>query len=259
MTLERVQATPTGFLLYPAIDVRHGRVVRLVRGDAGAETVYGSDPAETAADLVARGATRLHVVDLDAAFGEGSATDAIVAITAAVGRDVEVQVGGGLRDDAAIDGILARGAARAILGTIALADPGLVARAVARHGPERIAAALDVRGRVAVGDGWTRSATGADPGRATDALLRAGVRRFIVTAIDRDGTLAGPDLALLRRTVEAGAPEVVASGGIRSLEDLVAVAEAGCTGAVVGRALYAGGLDLAASLAWAAGRSAAQG
>ena len=251
--------TDPGFLLYPAVDVRHGRVVRLVRGDAGAETVYGADPGATARDLVARGATRLHVVDLDAAFGEGSAADAVASIASAAGPRVEVQVGGGLRDDAAIDDILARGAARAILGTAALADTALVARAIGRHGAGRIAAALDVRGPVAVGGGWTPDAAAVELGRATNALLEAGVRRFIVTAIERDGTLTGPDLALLRRTVEAGVPEVVASGGIRSIEDLSAVADAGCIGAVVGRALYAGGMDLAACVAWAADRRAVQG
>jgi phosphoribosylformimino-5-aminoimidazole carboxamide ribotide isomerase len=253
------RGSPAEFLLYPAVDIRHGRVVRLVHGDAAAETVYGADPVATAADLVARGATRLHVVDLDAAFGEGSGAAVIEAIAVAVGPRVEVQVGGGLRDDDAIDRVLARGAARAILGTVALADPAFVERAIVRHGADRIAAALDVRGTVAVGGGWTQDAGGADLDRAAAALLDAGVRRFVVTAIERDGTLAGPDLALLRRVAAAGAPEVVASGGIRSLDDLEAVADAGCVGAVVGRALYAGGIDLAACVAWAAGRSLLQG
>jgi len=233
--------------------------VRLVRGDATTETVYGADPVATAVGLVARGATRLHVVDLDAAFAEGSAAATIAAIVAAVGPSVEVQVGGGLRDDVAIAEVLARGAARAIMGTVALSDPSLVARAVARHGPDRIAAALDVRGPVAVGDGWASDAGGVDLERATSALLDAGVRRFVVTAIERDGTLAGPDLPLLRRVTSMGAPEVVASGGMRSLEDLAAVADAGCVGAIVGRALYGGDLDLAACVAWASERHVQQG
>ena len=226
-------------------------MVRLLRGDAAAETVYGADPAATAADLVARGATRLHVVDLDAAFGEGSAAEAVGRIVDAAGPGVEVQVGGGLRDPATIAAVMARGAARAILGTAAIADPGLVRRAIEAHGPDRIAAALDVRGSVAVGAGWTAGAPAVALERAIGALLESGLRRFVVTAIERDGTLAGPDIGLLRRVVAAGAPEVVASGGIRSLGDLTAVADAGCAGGVVGRAFLGGGLDLGAAVAWA--------
>jgi len=240
-----------GFLLYPAIDIRRGRVVRLVRGDAARETVFGTDPESMARDLVRRGATRLHVVDLDGAFGDGSALDAVVGVVEAVGSSVEVQVGGGLRDAAAVDGVLARGAARAILGTTALGDPASVGRAITRHGAERIAVALDVRGSVAVGEGWVGSAAVVALDRAVETLLEQGVRRFVVTSIEHDGTLSGPDIDLLRRVRAVGAVEVIASGGIRSLEDLVAVADAGCVGAVVGRAIYGGGLDLTVAVAWA--------
>ena len=240
-----------GFLLYPAIDVRRGRVVRLLRGDAARETVFGTDPRTTAEDLVRRGAARLHVVDLDGAFGEGSGGGAMASILETVGPAVEVQVGGGLRDAAAVERVLALGAARAILGTTALVDPASVGRAIARHGPGRIAVALDVRGSMAVGDGWVGGASAVALDRAIAVLLDEGVRRFVVTAIERDGMLAGPDLDLLRRTRAVGAPEIVASGGIRSLDDLAAVADAGAVGAIVGRAIYAGGLDLAAAAAWA--------
>jgi phosphoribosylformimino-5-aminoimidazole carboxamide ribotide isomerase len=247
----------TTFAYYPAIDIRHGRVVRLVHGDPGAETVYGEDPATTARDLVRRGATRLHVVDLDAALGEGGAPDTIRSIAATVGSDVEVQVGGGLRDASGIDAALAAGASRVVLGTAALRDPGLVADAVARHGAQRIAVALDVRGGIAVGEGWSPAAPGRPYGAVVRDLAAVGVRRFIATAIARDGTLDGPDLALLAAIVACGAPEVVASAGIRSLADLVAAADAGCVGAVVGRATYDGGLDPAVASAWAATRRVA--
>ena len=243
-----------GFEYLPAIDIRRGRVVRLVHGDPGAETVYADDPAAVALDLVRRGASRLHVVDLDAALGEGSGHEIVRSIVATVGRAVEVQVGGGLRDAAAVDRALATGARRVVIGTAAILDPALVADAVARHGPTRIAVALDVRAGMAVGEGWSSGAAGLPWDAVVRDLARAGVRRFVATAIARDGTGEGPDLDLLAAIVASGAPEVVASAGIRSLDDLVATADVGCVGAIVGRATYDGGLDPSSAAAWAATR-----
>jgi len=250
-------ATAT-FGCYPAIDIRRGRVVRLLRGDATAETVYGVDPEATSVDLVARGASRLHIVDLDAALGDGDARGALRAIVRAVGPSVEIQVGGGLRDAAAIARVLDDGAHRAILGTAALRDPMLVRAAVERHGADRIAVALDVRGPVAVGDGWVATAIARPLEDAVTALDGIGVRRFVVTSIARDGTLDGPDLGLLARVIAAGVPEVVASAGIRSIADLAAVAEIGCVGAIIGRATYDGRVDPAVAAAWAATRAIAR-
>ena len=254
MTSTADDASPAPFRYYPAIDIRRGRVVRLLRGDASAETVYGVDPVAVAIDLVERGASRVHVVDLDAALGDGDARGALRAIVQAVGRSIEIQVGGGLRDAAAIARVLDDGADRAILGTAALKDPGLVRAAIERHGRDRIAVALDVRGSVAVGDGWVTTAIGRPLEDAVAALDGTGIRRFVVTSIVRDGTLEGPDLDLLARVLAAGAREVVASAGIRSIADLTAVAEVGCVGAIVGRATYDGRLDPGIAEAWASAR-----
>jgi phosphoribosylformimino-5-aminoimidazole carboxamide ribotide isomerase len=191
------------------------------------------------------GAGWLHVVDLDGArSGSPAHASAIAAIVAAVGGRANVEVAGGLRDEASVAAVLAAGAARAVVGTAALADPSFARRLVAAHGPERIAAAVDVRDGLAVGHGWT---TGTGGIAATDAIERlsdAGVRIFEATAIARDGLLEGPDLELCERLLGLGRGAVIASGGIATLDHLRAVRDAGCAGAIVGRALYEGRLDL---------------
>jgi phosphoribosylformimino-5-aminoimidazole carboxamide ribonucleotide (ProFAR) isomerase len=145
--------------------------------------------------------------------------------------------------------VLAAGASRVVLGTAALRDDGFLAAQVAAHGPGRIAVALDIRDGEAVGNGWAAEAGGVEWRRALANVEAAGVRTVIVTAIARDGLLGGPDLALMRDVIEATAAAVIASGGIRSVADLAAVRAAGCEGAIVGRAIHDGTLDLAAALA----------
>ena len=245
--LQRTQADPgRGFQLLPAIDLRGGRVVRLAEGDFGRETVYGSDPVEVARRFAGAGARWIHVVDLDGARdGARRQTEVVGRIVAAVGESVACEVAGGLRDEAAVGEALAAGAARAVVGTAALRDPAFVARLVARFGAERIAIALDVRDGQAVGQGWVPGAAGVAAAEALVALADQGAGTFIVTAIERDGLLKGPNLDLLRGMVELRRGEIIASAGVSSLADIEAVRALGCSGAIVGRALYEGRLDLA--------------
>lgn len=239
----------TGLELLPAIDLRGGRVVRLRRGDFDQETAYGSDPAAVARGFVAAGARWIHLVDLDGArSGRPVQAGAVRAVIAAAGERARVEVAGGLRTIEAATSVLDSGAARVVLGTVALADPGLVGTLVSTHGPDRIAVAIDVRDGLAVGHGWTSGAAGTPAPEAIGALADVGVTTFEVTAIDRDGLLGGPDLGLYERLVADGRGDIVASGGITTLDDLRALRTAGCAGAILGRALYEGRLDLEAAL-----------
>jgi phosphoribosylformimino-5-aminoimidazole carboxamide ribotide isomerase len=235
-----------GFDLLPAIDLRGGRVVRLAEGDFARETVYGDDPAEVARGFVAAGARWIHVVDLDGARdGARRQSEAVARIVAAVGERVACEVAGGLRDEDSVAAVLDLGAARAVVGTAALRDAAFVERLVSRFGASRIAVALDVREGLAVGQGWVPGASGVPVEEALAGLADRGARTFIVTAIERDGLLTGPNLALLARMVGLGRGNIVASAGVSSLADIAAVRSIGCAGAVVGRALYEGRLDLA--------------
>jgi phosphoribosylformimino-5-aminoimidazole carboxamide ribotide isomerase len=235
------------FEVLPAIDLRGGNVVRLREGDFARETVYGADPVATAQGFAAAGAGWLHIVDLDGARGEGRQEPVIRAIVAAVGN-VRCQVAGGLRSRDAIADMLGAGAARVVVGTAALADPGFASRAVLDHGANRIVGALDVRDGQAVGEGWREAAAGRPALETLHVLADAGIERFAVTAIARDGQMAGPDLRMLATMVDAGRGAILASGGIASLSDVRAVREIGCAGAIIGRALYEGGIDLAKTL-----------
>jgi phosphoribosylformimino-5-aminoimidazole carboxamide ribotide isomerase len=237
---------PAGFQLLPAIDLRGGQVVRLAEGDFARETVYGTDPAEVARSFADAGARWIHVVDLDGARdGTRRQTDAVARIVDAVGERVACEVAGGLRDEAAVEAVLTAGAARAVVGTAALRDPGFVELLVARFGVERIAIALDVRDGLAVGQGWVPGATGVPVDHALAELADRGARTFIVTAIERDGLLTGANLELLGRMVALGRGDIVASAGVTSLADIAAVRRIGCVGAVIGRAIYEGRLDVA--------------
>ncbi len=248
--LSRLQANTSGeFELLPAIDLRGGLVVRLAEGDFSRETVYGTDPAGAAAEFAAAGARWIHVVDLDGARdGTRRQTEVVSRIVAAAGERVACEVAGGLRDEAAVDAVLAAGAARAVVGTAALREPDLIARLVDRFGAGRIGVALDVRDGLAVGHGWVPGAAGVPVEAALTGLSARGARTFIVTAIERDGLMTGPNLDLLRRMVSLGLGDVVASAGVTSLEDIAAVRAIGCVGAVVGRAIYEGRLDLGEAL-----------
>jgi len=236
-------------VLLPAIDLRGGKVVRLAEGDFGRETVYATNAAEVSRGFVAAGARWIHVVDLDGARdGRRRQTEAVAGIVAAAGRGVACEVAGGLRDESAVAEALAVGASRAVVGTAALHDARFVERLVTGFGPDRIAVALDVRDGLAVGQGWVPGATGVPVEEALGTLADHGARTFIVTAIERDGLLAGPDLALLERMVKLARGDIIASAGVSSFDDIAAVRAVGCRGAIVGRALYEGRLDLALAL-----------
>jgi phosphoribosylformimino-5-aminoimidazole carboxamide ribotide isomerase len=241
----------TAFEILPAIDLRGGRVVRLQQGDFDRETEFSDDPAAVARAFVAAGARWLHVVDLDGArTGEPAHTRAIQAVVSAVGDRAAVEVAGGLRTEASVGAVLATGARRAIVGTAALRDPAFAGGLVATHDADRIGVAIDVRDGRALGDGWRAGASGMAPEEAVARLLDAGVTLFEATAIDRDGLLGGPDLDLLTRLVAraGGRGSVIASGGVSSMDDLRAIRELGCSGAIVGRALYEARLDLAEAI-----------
>jgi len=220
-------------IVIPAIDVRAGRAVRLLRGDPNEETAYDDDPVEVAVRFQEEGARRLHVVDLDAALDEGANRDTIRDICRSV--VLPVQVGGGVRTLEDVAAVLEIGAGRAILGTSAALDPGFVARAVEEFA-ERILVAVDVRGGHAMVKGWREE--GPPVEEAIPALNDAGTPRYLVTAIARDGTLDGPDLRLYRQVLGLTDRPIIASGGVRSADDIWALRDAGCEAAVTGKALY---------------------
>jgi phosphoribosylformimino-5-aminoimidazole carboxamide ribotide isomerase len=248
--LQRIQPElPEGFQLLPAIDLRGGQVVRLAEGDFARETVYGTDPADVARSFVAAGTRWIHVVDLDGARdGATRQTDAVARIVAAVGDRVACEVAGGLRDEATVEAALGAGAARAVVGTAALSHPDLVERLIVRFGVARIVIALDVRDGMAVGQGWVRGASGVPVEQALAGLSGRGARTFVVTAIERDGLLNGPNLELLARMVALGRGDIIASAGISSLADISSVRAIGCVGAIVGRAIYEGRVELSAAV-----------
>lgn len=232
-------------VLLPAVDVAAGQAVRLVQGEAGSETSYGS-PLQAALDWQAGGAEWIHLVDLDAAFGRGSNADLLAEVVAAL--DVQVEMSGGIRDDASLERALASGAARVNLGTAALEDPEWTASAIARFG-DAVAVGLDVRGTTLAARGWTRE--GGDLWEVLARLDAAGCARYVVTDVTKDGTLRGPNLELLREVCARTQAPVVASGGISSLEDLAALRELvplGVDSAIVGKALYAGAFTLPQAL-----------
>jgi len=237
------------FELLPAIDLRAGRVVRLRRGDFDRETVFDDDPIAVAERFAEAGATWIHLVDLDGARAGRPVQAGLVArIVERVGERTRCQVAGGLRTVEAVATALAAGAARVVVGTAALEDPDLAGELVGRHGAERIVVALDVRDGLALGEAWRPGAAGRPVEAALEALAQVGVARFAVTAIERDGLLAGPDLGLLGRLVALDRGAIIASGGISSIADLHAARRLGCAGAIVGRALYEGQLELGEAL-----------
>lgn len=227
-------------ILYPAIDIRGGRAVRLLRGDYERETAYDADPVDAARRWVASGADWLHVVDLDGArSGAGENLGQVRRIVAATGA--RVQLGGGLRDDEGLERALAAGAERVVVGTAAVRDPDFLRRALAAHG-ERVVVGIDARGGLAATDGWVK--TSDEPaGGLMAALAAAGVARFVFTPIEVDGTMAGPALDELRAIAHGLDAELIYSGGVGSLADLWALAATGLEalgGVIVGRALYEG-------------------
>lgn len=229
-------------LIFPAVDVLDGNVVRLHRGDYDAVTVYNDDPVETARMWMEQGAVIVHVVDLGGAR-EGVPSPALWRAMADGG--VRFQVGGGLRTASSVENALAAGAARVVLGTAAVHDVALIGRLVRNHGSDAIAVSIDIRDDEARGSGWL---TTGRPWRETVAeLLDIGVTWMVTTAINRDGTMEGPDVELVAAVVGA-APNafVVAAGGVASNADLEHLERLGASGAIVGRALYEGAVDLRA-------------
>jgi phosphoribosylformimino-5-aminoimidazole carboxamide ribotide isomerase len=235
--------------LFPAIDLRDGRCVRLYQGDYDRETVYGDDPVAQARAFADAGAPWIHVVDLDAArTGAPLNRDAIAAI--AQGVDVPVQTGGGVRDEASAEALIEAGVRRVVIGTAALEQPDLVRRLARRH---PVAVGLDARGREVAVRGWEQG-SGRDLLDVAREFADAGVEALVVTEIGRDGTLEGPDVEGLAEVLEVSPLPVVASGGVGTLDDLRALAalrvgERSLAGAIVGRALYEGAFDLRDALA----------
>jgi phosphoribosylformimino-5-aminoimidazole carboxamide ribotide isomerase len=226
----------------------------LRQGDFDDETAYDADPVDVAVGFALAGGRWIHVVDLDGArTGVPAHRQVFAAIVEAVGGLTQVEVAGGLRDERAVADALDAGAARVVIGTAALRDPAFAGRLVDAHGSARIAVAIDVRDGNAVGHGWTMGATTVDAAVAMERLSDVGVETFEVTAIDRDGLLEGPDPELYRRLVALGRGSIIASGGVTTLEDISAVRAIGCSGAILGRALYEGRLDLERALAIATG------
>ncbi|MFM8971993.1 MAG: 1-(5-phosphoribosyl)-5-[(5-phosphoribosylamino)methylideneamino]imidazole-4-carboxamide isomerase [Actinomycetota bacterium] len=232
--------------LFPAIDLRNGRVVRLARGDYAAETVYGDDPVAVARGFAAAGARWIHVVDLDAARDGGARNlDAIARICATV--DARVQTGGGVRTEADARARFAVGAARVVIGSAAVEDPELVDR-LAAEAPGRVAVGLDARDREVAIHGWTVDA-GRDLVDLARRFDRPGVGALVVTEIGRDGMLSGPALDQLELVSGAVRVPVIASGGVASTEDLRALATLPLAGAIVGRAIYEGRLTVEEGIA----------
>jgi phosphoribosylanthranilate isomerase len=227
--------------LLPAVDVADGRAVQLVQGKAGSEQVFG-EPLQAALAWQEAGAEWVHLVDLDAAFGRGSNRDLLAEI---IGRlDVAVELSGGIRDDESLENALKTGCRRVNLGTAALEDPDWTANVIARHG-DRIAVGLDVRGTTLAARGWTRE--GGDLWEVLTRLDADGCARYVVTDVAKDGMLRGPNLDLLRAVCARTDRPVVASGGISTLEDIVALrslASTGVEGAIIGTALYTGAFTL---------------
>jgi phosphoribosylformimino-5-aminoimidazole carboxamide ribotide isomerase len=225
-------------ILYPAIDIRGGQAVRLLRGDYERETAYDADPVDAATRWAAEGAEFLHVVDLDGAkAGKPQNLDAVRRIAAAV--ECPIQVGGGLRDPGSVGAALEAGAARVVIGTAALRDPQFLDDCVAAHG-ERVVVSVDTRGGLVSVAGWTETSDLEAPA-AVARLSERGVQRFLCTAIEVDGTMEGPAIDQLNEIAAATSGQVIASGGVGTLahlEDLAREAAPNIKGAIVGRALY---------------------
>lgn len=227
--------------IYPAIDLKDGQCVRLLKGEFDKKTVYSEDPVETAKRWQASGADFLHVVDLDGAkSGEGKNRPVIKKICESV--HMKVQTGGGIRTMRDIDELLEAGAARVILGTAAVKNFDLVREAVKKYGC-RIAVGIDAKDGFAATDGW-ESVSGERSVDFAKKVEKAGVTTIIYTDIATDGALCGPNIEAMREMVHKTSLDVIASGGISSIDDIAALMETGVEGAITGRAIYTGSLDL---------------
>ena len=240
-------ATTPGLVLLPAVDVADGKAVRLTQGEAGSETSYG-DPVDAAQLWVDQGAEWIHLVDLDAAFGRGNNHAVIKRVIKNTPRKVNIELSGGIRDDASLEAALATGAKRINLGTAALENPEWAAHVIAEYG-EAIAVGLDVRGTTLAARGWTQD--GGDLWTVLDRLESAGCARYVLTDVTKDGTLKGPNLELLKEVADHTDKPVIASGGVATLDDIADLRELvpyGIEGAIVGKALYAKAFTLAEAI-----------
>lgn len=236
--------------ILPAIDVKEGVAIRLVQGELDKQSKYG-DPLEIAAEFVAAGASWIHLVDLDAAFGLGNNFEVLASVIKSV--DIKIELSGGIRDDESLNRALSTGCSRINLGTAALEQPEWTESVIKKHG-DKIAVGLDVRGRQLSARGWTKS--GGDLFETITRLDKAGVARYVLTDITRDGTLTGPNLELLKEVTSFTKTPIVASGGISSLTDIKTLTQftnLGVEGVIIGKALYAGAFTLAQVLAIAKG------
>ncbi|KAE8128485.1 MULTISPECIES: bifunctional 1-(5-phosphoribosyl)-5-((5-phosphoribosylamino)methylideneamino)imidazole-4-carboxamide isomerase/phosphoribosylanthranilate isomerase PriA [Bifidobacterium] len=234
-------------ILLPAVDVRDGKAVRLRQGESGSETDYGS-PLEAARTWVESGASWIHLVDLDAAFGTGDNRAQLREIVAELGDMVSIEMSGGVRDDESLKAALDAGAARVNIGTAALENPEWTKRVIGEYG-EQVAVGLDVRGHTLAARGWVKE--GGDLFETMDMLNAAGCSRYVVTDVTRDGMMSGPNLELLREVAQRTDAKVTASGGISSLDDLRAIAELasfGVDSAILGKSLYARAFTLEQAL-----------
>jgi phosphoribosyl isomerase A len=246
MIMSEFTRTPALTLL-PAVDVADGKAVRLTQGEAGTETSFG-EPIDAAREWIDQGAEWIHLVDLDAAFGRGNNYQLIEKVIKNTPKSVNIELSGGIRDDASLEAALATGAKRINLGTAALENPEWAAHVISEFG-EAIAVGLDVRGTTLAARGWTQE--GGDLWQVLDRLESAGCSRYVLTDVTKDGMLNGPNLELLREVADKTDKPVIASGGISSLDDIAALRQLvpyGIEGAIVGKALYTKAFTLAEAL-----------
>ena len=237
----------TDFTVYPAIDLRNGTVVRLRQGDPDQQTTYSNDPLDTAKGWVNSGADWLHVVSLDGAFGDSDFTN-IKALVQVIESGARIQFGGGLRDLDSIQHVLDLGVSRVVLGTVAVTHPQIVDTALALFGPDKIAIGVDARNGVVKVKGWQEETTYTAV-QLTERLKIQGVRWMVFTDISRDGVGTGLNLEATISLAEKTGLNVIASGGVNTSSDVLDAQSSGLAGAIVGRALYEGRIDLAQLLA----------
>ena len=238
------------FVLYPAIDLRAGKVVRLQEGDPARMTAYSEDPAETAQRWLETGARWLHVVNLDGAFGESDDTNHIALrniLRVAKGFDASVQFGGGIRSADAIEAALSLGVSRVVLGTVAIENPDIVASALMKFGADQIAIGIDARDGLVRVRGWKEN-SGIPATDLAIQMRNLNLRTVIFTDVSRDGLGKGLNIAATRELADVGGLDIIASGGVRTVEDVMAARDASLAGVIIGRALYEGTIDLKSAL-----------
>ncbi|MCS7116863.1 MAG: 1-(5-phosphoribosyl)-5-[(5-phosphoribosylamino)methylideneamino]imidazole-4-carboxamide isomerase [Nitrososphaerales archaeon] len=227
--------------VWPSIDLMDGKVVRLTRGDPSSMKVYSDEPSSVAKNWMDLGVDGLHIVDLDATLGRGCNRPSILSIVKSV--DIPVQVGGGIRDSKYAKELFEEGVYRVVLGTLAFKNPIELKGLLREYGSERVMVALDYRSGIVMVDGWRRSTEFS----LIDALNRfkgEGVKLFLLTSIDRDGGLSGPDLSTIESIRGVKGVEIFASGGVRSIEDMIKLRDLGVRGVILGKALYEGTINL---------------